>query len=101
MTIDPMAYRDCLKGYPVPTRYTRPKGIMGGPCLHCYGSQPEHVGLTCDQVRANHSAAIREAFKNVKPMFADPKCPRCRRKARRQLLGFYVCDYCDGRSVDG
>jgi len=23
--------------------YSRPKGVMGGPCLHCGRSQPEHI----------------------------------------------------------
>lgn len=23
--------------------YSRPEGVMGGPCLHCGRSQPEHV----------------------------------------------------------
>jgi hypothetical protein len=25
------------------SNYTRPKGVMGGPCLECGASQPEHV----------------------------------------------------------
>lgn len=25
------------------TDYSRPKGVMGGPCLNCGRSQPEHV----------------------------------------------------------
>ncbi len=47
------------------TNYTRPEGVMGGPCLNCQGSQPEHVGLTCDEVRANRRKAIRKIFDNV------------------------------------
>ena len=96
---DARIYEQCLQGYPRPTYYTRPKGVMGGPCLHCCGSQPEHVGLTCDQVRANRSAALRAAFEKARPAFKEPNCPGCGRIARRELLGFYVCDYCDGRSA--
>jgi len=95
--IDEKLYAQCLAGYP--TWYTRPKGIMGGPCLICHGSQPEHVGLTCAEVRANRATEMRKAFENVKPMFKEPECPQCHRPARRQLLGFYVCDHCDGRPV--
>lgn len=47
---------------PEPTRYTRPEGVMGGPCLHCQASQPEHRGLTCDEVREHRSKAMRRTF---------------------------------------
>jgi hypothetical protein len=49
------------------TYYTRPKGIMGGPCLHCQGSQPEHVGLTCQQVRENRRKGIRKLMEKAVP----------------------------------
>ncbi len=45
-----------------PTRYSRPEGVMGGPCLHCQASQPEHRGLTCDEVREHRRKAIRRTF---------------------------------------
>lgn len=38
---------------------------MGGPCLHCQGSQPEHAGLSCDQVKANRVAVIRALKKEA------------------------------------
>ena len=41
--------------------YTRPKGIMGGPCSHCGISQPEHVGLTCKQAKEKRIQAFRQA----------------------------------------
>jgi hypothetical protein len=47
---------------PEPTRYSRPEGVMGGPCLHCGASQPEHVGLTCEEVAKQRKAAMRKVF---------------------------------------
>lgn len=41
------------------SEYTRPKGIMGGPCSHCGISQPEHVGLSCDEARDKRRASLR------------------------------------------
>lgn len=49
-----------------PTRYTRPKGVMGGPCLHRFGSQPEHLNLTCDEVRAARSEVIKRQLAKAK-----------------------------------
>lgn len=49
--------------------YRRPKGVMGGPCLNCGASQPEHVNR-------------------------EPICPQCGWPARLQLIGGYVCDRC-------
>lgn len=42
--------------------YTRPAGIMGGPCSHCGITQPEHVGLTCDEAKAKRSKRIQNAW---------------------------------------
>lgn len=41
--------------------YTRPQGVMGGPCSHCGISQPEHVGLTCGQAKSQRSERFRAA----------------------------------------
>ena len=37
------------------SEYTRPKGVMGGPCSYCGLSQPEHVGLSCEDAVAKRS----------------------------------------------
>lgn len=50
------------------TYYTRPKGVMGGPCLHCQGSQPEHVGITCAQVRENRRKGIKRMLEKAMPV---------------------------------
>lgn len=39
--------------------YRRPKGVIGGPCLNCGGSQPEHVGKTCAEVTAASHERMR------------------------------------------
>lgn len=44
------------------TSYSRPEGVLGGPCLHCQASQPEHVGLTCEEVREHRKKAMRRTF---------------------------------------
>lgn len=53
------------------TNYTRPEGVIGGSCLHCQGTQPEHVGLTCDQVRENRKASIPKMLARASPKTAD------------------------------
>lgn len=63
------------------TQYTRPKGILGGPCSHCGLSQPEHVGKTCEQAkevhdlhfkltaeRANHNATMNTVKEHLETM---------------------------------
>jgi hypothetical protein len=40
------------------SQYSRPKGVMGGPCLHCGLSQPEHVGLTCTDAKERRGAKL-------------------------------------------
>ncbi len=52
---------------PSDTYYTRPEGVLGGPCLHCQGSQAEHVDLTCAQVRANRQKQIRRLMERAVP----------------------------------
>lgn len=49
------------------TNYTRPKGIMGGPCMHCGLPQPLHVGLTCAEAKAKRSERMRETFNRIMP----------------------------------
>lgn len=39
--------------------YRRPEGILGGPCLNCGGSQPEHAGKTCAEVTAASHERMR------------------------------------------
>lgn len=39
------AIRDFMKPPKACENYSRPQGIMGGPCLNCGRSQPEHVKL--------------------------------------------------------
>jgi hypothetical protein len=77
------------------SEYTRPDGIMGGPCLRCGASQPEHVGKTCAQVKAARCERIhalisgasegeathnkREAVRN-KPMTLTQRVERLERR---------------------
>lgn len=68
------------------TYYTRPEGVMGGACLHCQGSQPEHVGLTCQQVRENRRKEIRSHMESAR---SQP--PRIVCAALLLTGGFVVC----------
>ena len=64
--------------------YTRPAGIMGGPCSRCGLSQPEHVGLTCEQAiqqrrekvravseRSSHQATLNAIKDHLQTMIAS------------------------------
>jgi hypothetical protein len=72
------------------TYYTRPKGVMGGPCLHCQGSQPEHVGLTCQQVRENRRKGIRKLMEKAVPdetlTKSKPEVPSSKRMSIRERV---------------
>lgn len=44
---------------PETNHYRRPKGVLGGPCLNCGGSQLEHAGKTCSEVTAASHERMR------------------------------------------
>jgi hypothetical protein len=69
------------------SEYTRPDGIMGGPCLRCGGGQPEHVGKTCEQIAAKRKAEahdlvrrLREGEITLKPMTLTQRVERLERR---------------------
>ena len=40
--------------------YSRPKGVMGGPCLNCGAPQPYHVGIRREKGRKMELKRIKE-----------------------------------------
>lgn len=74
--------------------YRRPKGILGGPCLNCGGSQPEHVGKTCAEVSAIRAESLRH--------FSEVAVLEGRLRAVKNLLRTMISSaevYVDGEGI--